>query len=1718
MNINFEKTIINKRSRTLTQLAQSTRRLNSGYRINSAADDAAGLAVSEKLRSIDVGLRQGLRNISDGMNFLATQDSAEQVINDSLHRLKEIAVEAANGTNSRIDREALDLEYQQILDEIGDITATGDFNGVPLFDQHMPEYSKFAGKIEHTEFIDVVSGKNSPLIVNYTENGATKSVSLSIPSGRWSADEIADMIDDQLYEMDSPLIIGVNSRGQFSIQCEGGYVNYISGPGRSLFYDVKEGSTGGYLLGVTKFRSETAQLDIEKGYNDLLKFRIEGDSSDTVYEVNLLNDGETKKGFNYRQLIDRMNESFEKAGLKDTVTAVAAKNSDGENVIGLSSVQAITGLEGNFIMLEPTNDHSSALYDISSYSTVKNTSAKLDAAKPLGDEVNILRERNDYFVVDFSYYVGKDESDSRTVRFDLLETDENAKTFTRDGIIDRINSILAEEFKDLDSVPVKAKLTKNGGIAFETTQFGEKCDIKLNTTDVPSGYMLTDLFDAGRFTSQPAKVKDSYYTPASCTGRRNISSVNIDDKHNKLQYTVTLINPDTKSLTSVALNFELQTGSYSGQGIVDELNKQLAAKISGEIKNKLDQLGWGELKTDMKFELSGNGLALKANGEDGADVSAISVNTNQNVSTGYRKLIRGVSYSGSPSITNGKSYTYQSQSSSSVVYYYKGSNAGEDYYTAGNNTSKPAQSGDFLTYEYRQPQAERGGYTGSSADVIDDKFGTPATLTYPGALSQFVTNDENKQVCLRDTDVRFTLSNGTELFDVNVKVTKGTTIEELCSAIETASGDRVKVTRESGSLVISSVAKGNNMEFISYAGNMAATATQHRPSGSYIDYDKNTYTVPPSLTLGSAGSNIPLDLSKGNIININVGGSARRIELTGDKINFLSDLATQIGNQIGSDVSVSTSGSGIVITGGKGVTGDITFDQSSTCPIDREFHKATTTAQPGSASLPYAGTHTHISLTIVENSNDTFTFSYTTPDGGTKPVSVKLPSGATYSSVSSLANDLNTALPESDRANVSISGSNGRLTITTEGKGAGYSISSVGGNMGLDKAVTTASVPSGSNIDHKNNIVNTAATVTNSSFGRLFNEPYLEIISGENDAVVVSVSGHNPVTVKLTEGRYSSSSSILSQLRSNKDLTDIVDIVTSGNTLTLRSKDTGSNVSISVAGTTAPIFQIPNPDNSHLRNNRNYSLCQINGNANAEGVKINSWDNKMTFKYKAPSQNGSGEHELTIEIPPKDSYTAAELADEIQKSINSQIPEGNLEVTVLSGGRISIKGATITDNRSIWEFEGPLYDKVFQAANFTVTSRHRENPGATTGNNISYIIGRNPMEPETEDEIESGCNVMIYPGLNDKFTFDLKYNAISKDENGVESSTERVIEVNLTLPGGEYDRQKIADTVQELTRQQLPYLDNTLDPEGFRATIGLGAIGVPEPDNLATKSENRLILSYTTPDNGSIERDNVRIEGIRGNLAYRIFYQATETPCPTQIVGAANIRDGVNIQYGVNSRFTVGFNGERITVDLPSGFFTGEQIVNILNSSYESMGSEIRTVMKGDNLMIYSLENGEFNIDPICGNAAYDLFYGGESRGDDTDYIGIHSGRRTDSYIWYQKTRLDQHLMRINTTGVTTIDRALKAISRLDKANAYLLKWRGLNGANENRSARTYDRNNVLIENLENSESALRDTDMAEEYSKLQKQQIIQQFQDNLMVQTKNIATEMVLNQLNQKG
>jgi len=135
MTINTNVVSLNaQRNLSMSQssLATSMQRLSSGLRVNSAKDDAAGLAIADRMNSQIRGINVAIRNANDGVSMAQTAEGALSTVTDALQRMRELAVQAQNGSNGSTDRANLDTEYQQLSAEITRIANQTKFNGVAV--------------------------------------------------------------------------------------------------------------------------------------------------------------------------------------------------------------------------------------------------------------------------------------------------------------------------------------------------------------------------------------------------------------------------------------------------------------------------------------------------------------------------------------------------------------------------------------------------------------------------------------------------------------------------------------------------------------------------------------------------------------------------------------------------------------------------------------------------------------------------------------------------------------------------------------------------------------------------------------------------------------------------------------------------------------------------------------------------------------------------------------------------------------------------------------------------------------------------------------------------------------------------------------------------------------------------------------------------------------------------------------------------------------------------------------------------------------------------------------------------------------------------------------------------------------------------------------------------------------------------------------------------
>ncbi len=166
MSLNAQRNL----NKTNNMLATSMQRLSTGLRINSAKDDAAGLAISDRMTAQIRGLNQAIRNANDGISLAQTAEGALQETTNALQRIRELAVQSANSTNSASDRASLQAEVNQLKQEIDRIASTTEFNGLKLLDGSFTAQSFQVGANPNQTIEFTIAGASgSHLANNYVQ-------------------------------------------------------------------------------------------------------------------------------------------------------------------------------------------------------------------------------------------------------------------------------------------------------------------------------------------------------------------------------------------------------------------------------------------------------------------------------------------------------------------------------------------------------------------------------------------------------------------------------------------------------------------------------------------------------------------------------------------------------------------------------------------------------------------------------------------------------------------------------------------------------------------------------------------------------------------------------------------------------------------------------------------------------------------------------------------------------------------------------------------------------------------------------------------------------------------------------------------------------------------------------------------------------------------------------------------------------------------------------------------------------------------------------------------------------------------------------------------------------------------------------------------------------------------------------------------------------------
>ncbi|KGX86799.1 flagellin N-terminal helical domain-containing protein [Pontibacillus marinus] len=320
---------------------QSMEKLSSGLRINRAGDDAAGLAISEKMRGQIRGLEQAERNAQDGISMIQTAEGALNETHSILQRMRELSVQGANDTATDADRAELQKEVSQLKEEIDRISNTTEFNTKKLLNGDLQSVQKAQGDVLESANVDfknslsgdpgenainIQSGSNDTLTIEYGGSGSTEDITLT--AGTYTQSELVSEINTQL--------TGSANLGDLSVSDTSGSLEFTDGDGSgdATGFTIKTSGNAASDLGISSdlvvadAGSATAastvshdSYSIAAGSNDQFNVSLNGNSATTV----------TLTAGDYTS-IDALNTEVNNALDAAGVGITAAVSEDGESL------------------------------------------------------------------------------------------------------------------------------------------------------------------------------------------------------------------------------------------------------------------------------------------------------------------------------------------------------------------------------------------------------------------------------------------------------------------------------------------------------------------------------------------------------------------------------------------------------------------------------------------------------------------------------------------------------------------------------------------------------------------------------------------------------------------------------------------------------------------------------------------------------------------------------------------------------------------------------------------------------------------------------------------------------------------------------------------------------------------------------------------------------------------------------------------------------------------------------------------------------------------------------------------------------------------------------------------------------------------------------------------------------------------------------------------
>lgn len=1632
--------------------AKLTEKLSSGYRVNRAADDAAGLAISEKMRKRIRGLAQGTRNGQDGISWVQTGDGALNEADEILHRMTELAVKSRNDTNDQYDRAAMDAEFEKLKLELDRISDTTTFNELNIFSDHEPTYYECEGGAiwESGQRHVVTAGKNE---ITFTyrakEDEAAKTVTFTVPPGEYTTIELLDEFEEALPKDNGDgtrFVMDYNEGGFVNVSLENGEsIDSITGNMSYLIYDMYQGGSFGALIGTTIFPDENSRLKIVAGMNDEMSFTIEYFKGGPK-EAKIKLPPNPALGFTRQELMDIINQQLKDQLGDESVQAVAY----GTGVKLECKTGIVTGFKGNMFKIEDVNPkYTSVFYDNVHYGKVTQKAAWFEGGAVLTTDSRdaehaklIIDDSNDTLILQ-----PNGMENSVTLK---LDHKEGGYTITemRDHLqklLDKANIGQADD----NGLIVGLRTSETVYLDRSVTFYGLRIDSKLkgpdSTVNIDKSSSAYDtLFvtreynyygEKARLTNEFKANSDAWYW-----GGKNLSSVSsaaplvLTSSNNK--FSITIRETDSSSVTAnIALD---TTKSYtSAAAIINEINTQLQ----------------NDPKTRDIIEASLDGGRIMFKGKSGKCLDYINVSESSN---SYTTLFQGTTTTQMPITKSGMgSITFNTPgkaSSTSMTITIGGvstpvplpANAGKDAIKQAIETKlKPSTT--YQYNEFSEKVQDKGstsdrnffGTGNGSEDVtkwegnvrgdsdeeqgkVGFSYSNPAVLEIgPKLKDSMVINSSNNTL-------RLTL-NDTTTYDIVLDVGDKEKIydkESLREALQKEIDN--KFGTDWGGAIVS--LNGNQLTLTSrlpdgYDGKSAAIACSTDSSSllRYLNTEKkpaeytSTYMLASNFTIDGSNNefkcsyeykdadgnpqtqDVSVTLGTGTYtpasfithLNTRLKGTGVSASLDNGKLKLTTD-------RTGSDVSISygtqgyTTQSGATKTGGS--SGSVIFGD----------------LKAASAASIVVPLDIQNSFTLDPGKN----IFRVTVNGTTHKV--ELPTNGTYDK-NRLKDEINTWFTNHGMvAKAELSGNRLRLTTTNTGTGASIEAS-------YDKSADSA-------------------------MGAVYGQTRVDTAG-----VKVGWNGDN-MTLQVVDGEGNQLNRTIS-----------VSSGTSGGLLEPIAK-------------TDPI----NPTSAQGYHSRIYS--NVDGVNLSGDVTIDKWNNDLKFTF---TENGTSKN-IDITLDSK-TYTYDELAQALKDKINNSA----IEVSVDASG-VKLKAIGMGNKYQFSNLDGDFYWKVMCSCEEKNAQRQEKlENGSQSVDPSVYVVGRKDVLTE---KVTIGDNLndiltlnFTYGGQDHKLEMDLDAGEYQGDslKNHVQEKLNEALKnaglkenliivgvggINSGVTGGNDDRAlnfRLSGTVQAPAEGQV-IIDGVSGNAAF---------------DIFYQTDGKMIPAYITGTKDI--RDGVTVKAGENDLTFDV--------------------DGTKYQIEID------LEEDPETGEAKDTFYTAQEFVKQINEKLEAAGAPLaaNVNVSDGRLRVSHKEMDAHEIREVSGGAKEDVFFEEHGRKEDVErYVKLSDA--VDDKIDLPRSEYSTAFLGIHSVCITRPKYIDKAIDRLKSALGKVSELRSNFGSTQNRLEHALNNNRNSEENMQSAESAIRDADMAKQMVAYANQNILEQVGQAMIAQA-NGKNEIIL-------